>query len=291
MTRIRTYRSIDRERTRPSGWARWLYIVLVLAACIVTLWTVLVSVWQGIGGIHVAAAAAGWLLWSLLVGWLFSLTQRRHEPVGVGWRTAGYVWGLLPALLLAGLVNSWLTHLVPESATQFTAAIVAPIPEESAKWLGVLLLVLMAPRVFHNRLSILLGGLFVGLGFAAMENWRKTFDALSLAPPEAKPAAMLQWFVTRGLVDNPIAHLAFTVTTALGIVSWLYHRDRDPIRRVLVVIGFGLLGCLLHFVNNFLAAIGVGFTILYGLLMIALVIGLLLWARRRDRMDGAIAPA
>jgi RsiW-degrading membrane proteinase PrsW (M82 family) len=191
----------------------------------------------GIIGIAVAAVAL------VLVGWLFLswlgpgftafaallaliplavvlLGVRwidRWEPEPRGLLLFAFLWGGGMAVAAALIVGFTIENAIPVDAVQsaaydFTSSvIVAPIVEETAKGLGVLLIFLFARRAFDGPVDGIVYAAVVAGGFAFTENIE--YFAIELSDPAGSVGEV---FFIRGIL-SPFAHVMFTSMTGLFI--------------------------------------------------------------------------
>lgn len=116
--------------------------------------------------IPLVAAMAPTTLYTLLLWWL-----DRHEKEPIPLLFAAFVWGALPALVLAIVAEIAVGSAVadvfgPGSET----TIVAPVIEETLKALALIGIFIFARREFDGVLDGIIYGALVGFGFAMSEN-------------------------------------------------------------------------------------------------------------------------
>ncbi|MET1035045.1 MAG: PrsW family intramembrane metalloprotease [Arthrobacter sp.] len=140
------------------------------------------------------------------------------------------VWGagasVVLTLLVAEAVTMPLAVLAPAADAELLGAVVqAPLVEELAKGLGVLLVFLVAWSHFDGPIDGIVYGGAVGAGFAFTENILYFSGAVAESGSEA-----LSVFVMRGLL-SPFAHVLFTAWTgfALGLAASRGARGRWPL--------------------------------------------------------------
>ncbi len=108
-------------------------------------------------------------------GFLWWLDRFEKEPPGL--LLFAFIWGAVPAVILALIAEVILDVPISALATSsFTydflgSAIAAPLIEETAKGLAVLLLFLFIRREFDSPVDGLIYGGMAGFGFAAVENY------------------------------------------------------------------------------------------------------------------------
>ena len=111
------------------------------------------------------------IIYALMIWWL-----DRYEKEPVPLLLVAFVWGALPAIILALLLELGLDiplqQFIPGDAERdiTTASLVAPIVEEAVKAIILVVLFIAYKREFDNVLDGVIYGAMVGLGFAFVEN-------------------------------------------------------------------------------------------------------------------------
>jgi protease PrsW len=186
--------------------------------------------------IGLVAAALPVPFYVTLVLWL-----DRYESEPASLLAVAFFWGALVAVFFAIVVNSLGVAVVGaaygEAAADFYGLVVsAPIVEEGAKALALLVLFFWRRDEFDGVLDGIVYAAMVGLGFAMTENVQY-YGAAALE------GNALGVFVVRGLF-SPFAHPLFTAMTGVGL--GLVARTRKPGPRLLLPpLGFAL-AVLLH---------------------------------------------
>jgi RsiW-degrading membrane proteinase PrsW (M82 family) len=262
------------------------------------LFTILVSVALFLGACVMAlvllasgapdAIVIGAVLAALPVGPLVAcyLWLDRYEPEPMSLLGLAFGWGAFVATAVALILQGFDQYFVGTSE-DWSAAIVAPLTEEFAKGLFVVLLLWFR----RNELDGILDGLvyagLVGVGFAFTENILY-FGRAFLAGSEDLGLsggifAVGLTFVLRGVL-SPFAHPLFTVMTGIGFGVAAGTRS-TAVRVFAPVIGY-LAAVLLHSAWNYSAVGGLGaFLTGYALIMVpafALVVAVAVWSRRRE---------
>src|SRR5919206_300842 len=103
--------------------------------------------------------------------YLLDLYEREPLPIVV----AAFLWGAIAATQLAGLANAGWGLVVariggPEFASRWTAALTAPVVEETLKGIGVVLVFLIARDQVDDVMDGFVYGAICGLGFAVVED-------------------------------------------------------------------------------------------------------------------------
>ncbi|HEY8457612.1 MAG TPA: PrsW family intramembrane metalloprotease [Actinopolymorphaceae bacterium] len=204
------------------------------------------------------------------------------EPPGLLWMTL--LWGSCIAVPIALVLNTAAElYLRPVAgarlSTILTGSIVAPIVEEAAKGLFLIILVARRGKEFDGIVDGIVYAGLVAIGFAFIEN----ILYLGRAFADEGLEGGIHVFVLR-CVLSPFSHPLFT--TMIGIAIGVMVRSRRPGRFLLPVLGY-LGAALLHGLWNASSFIlGVGFFLVYALVMVpifVLLVILVLWQRSRER--------
>ncbi|SDQ21746.1 PrsW family intramembrane metalloprotease [Microbacterium sp. cf332] len=198
-------------RARPGGWAVvWVGAVLVLL--LLGLIAYLVTFLGWVASIIGAVLA---LLPLLGVLWVVRAVDRwEPEPPRLLWLALG--WGAVASVVIALGVDLLLTVVLGPARDPFTAAlgsvVQAPIVEEIAKGLGILLLLRIGRRSFDGPVDGVVYGAMIGAGFAFTENILYFADSLI----SGGVAQVTVTFVLRGVL-SPFAHVMFTAATGFAV--------------------------------------------------------------------------
>ncbi len=197
----------------------------------------------------------------------------RWEPEPRSLVVLALAWGAVAGVGIALLVDLAMTVVFGSSQTPagdfFAGVVRAPIVEETAKGLGVLLIFATARRAFDGPVDGVVYGALVGAGFAFTENIQ--YFAVSLIEGGVDQTSTT--FFVRGIL-SPFAHAMFTSVTgfALGLAA---RRGLRPAAAVGPWLA-GLVGAIvLHALWNGSALLG-DFWSLYIALQVPLFIGFLL---------------
>src|SRR5215211_5151973 len=203
-----------------------------------------------------AMSPSGWALsWLLLLLYLipmfllvYLLDAYEREPLSLVF--GALLWGAVAATSMAGLANhDWgavvARLLGPDIAARWTAALTAPLVEETLKAVGVVLVYLIARSEINGVMDGFVYGAMVGLGFAVVENVFYFVGQFG-----GQPAGVVGGFFVRVLASGLYGHVLYTGLTGMGIAWFVTRTDQRVGRRLLVAAGLCLLAVLAHFLWN-----------------------------------------
>jgi len=252
---------------------------LLLGACVMAV-VLLASGAPGAIGVGVVLAA-------LPVGPLVAcyLWLDRYEPEPISLLGMAFAWGALVATAVA-LVLQGIDQYFVGTSQDWSAAIVAPVTEELAKGLFVVMLLWFR----RNELDGILDGLvyagLVGVGFAFTENILYLASAYiggdDIGPGGIEAATGL--FVLRGIF-SPFAHPLFTSCIGIGVGIAVTTR-RSWLRFVAPLVGY-LLAVTFHAAWNTSVFFNDGewFILTYLFAMVPaflMLVGFATWSRRQE---------
>lgn len=208
----------------------------------------------------------------------------RWEPEPKSLLIFAIAWGAIAAVGITLLVGLGISFLVGAQSDFESSVVQAPIVEELAKGLGVLLVFIIGRRAFDGPVDGIVYGALVGAGFAFTENIQ--YFAISLL--EGGEGQLTATFVMRGLM-SPFAHAMFTSLT--GFAMGLAARRSASSGVVLGAGGIGVIGAmLLHALWNGSALFG-NFLVLYIVLQVplfvAFILGVVALRREEERVTRA----
>jgi len=229
----------------------------------------------------------GVLLAALPVGPVIAafLWLDRYEPEPLRLLGAAFGWGAVVATA-AALVLQALDQFILGTPETWSAAIVAPITEEAAKGLFILLLLWMRRHEIDGVLDGIVYAGMVGVGFAFTENILY-LAAAYMGGDDVGPGGLgsaVGVFVVRGIF-SPFAHPLFTAFIGVGVGYAVVSR-RGATRLVAPLVGY-VLAVTAHAAWNGSAFFGGGryFVLTYIVMMVPaflLLAGFATWARRRE---------
>ncbi len=194
----------------------------------------------------------------------------RYEPEPRRYKFAAFVWGGVVAVGIALALEVWIQNTWHLS-DQTTASFIAPLTEEPAKCLFLLLTFVRARRVIDGFLDGLVYAGMVGVGFAFVENIGY-YASSYLGSPDIQVAGaqgVTTTFIVRG-VFSPFAHPLFT--SAFGIAIGLAVTRKSKLAKFVLVVGGLMTSATLHGLWNSSLSIGggAGFLIVYLVLAVVL---------------------
>jgi len=222
---------------QPRNLAFWVYCMLVAAGVFVISGQLSIAAAAYSGALTSGIAAFGLLAIAYL--W-FIHYEDRYTTVPGKLAAAGFVWGGVGAIgAFALLGNDAVMSLYSKTfgasfAFDWGAALTAPINEELAKGAGVLLLLVLAPRLIRSPFDGLILGAFIGLGFQISEDI--SYAWIGAANSFGDFGAAWQTIIARTLASIP-SHWMYTGIFGAGLI-WFIGRPDVPARRAL---GAGLM--------------------------------------------------
>ena len=132
------------------------------------------------------------------------------------------IWGATAATGCALEANQGLTGLWAKAAgvafaSNWSAALTAPVNEELLKAAGVALIVLAAPRAIRGPLDGMIYGALVGLGFQVMENFTYSLNFIPLTGSTDPGAAVAISAALRVVLTALGSHWAMTAVAGAGV--------------------------------------------------------------------------
>lgn len=260
------------------------------------LFTVLISVALFIGACLMAvllvasgapkAMGFGLVLASLPVGPLVAcyLWLDRYEPEPRSLLLLALGWGAFVATTVA-LIFQAVDQFAFHHPETFVGTVVAPLTEEAAKGLFIVLLLLYRRNEFDGILDGIVYAGMIGIGFAFTENILYLGSAyMGVDGNEGGIPGAIAVFVIRG-VFSPFAHPLFTAFTGIGAGIAVGSRSRT-VRFLAPLVGY-LMAVSAHAAWNSSAFFngGRGFILTYLFLMVPaffVLSGFAIWSRRRE---------
>jgi RsiW-degrading membrane proteinase PrsW (M82 family) len=234
-------------------------------------------------GLILALVPVGPLIWVYM--WL-----DRYEPEPRSLLALGLGWGAFVATSGA-LILQLFDSVIFESTDSFNAVVVAPVTEEAAKGLFILLLLLYRRNELDGVLDGLVYAGMVGIGFAFTENILYLTAAYVGDDGQAGGiGGAVGLFIVR-CIFGPFAHPFFTAFTGIGIGIAVGARSQAV--RILAPLGGYVAAVAAHGLWNgsLLLDDGRNAITTYVFLMVPaflLLSGFAVWSRRRE---GAVLTA
>lgn len=228
--------------------AFWLYVVVVALTGIVAI---------GEQNLFREISPGGWLLsWGLVLVYaapvavlVYLLDLYEREPIPL--LTAAFVWGAVAATTLSAIGNAGWGVVVariggPEFAARWTAALTAPIVEETLKGLGVVLIVLIARDEVDDVMDGFVYGALCGLGFAVVED---VFYFIAVFGGDV--GGVLEGFFVRVIASGLYSHVLYTGLVGMAVGTLITRRHgrsrRARLGPAAMLAGAAVLG---HFLWN-----------------------------------------
>jgi len=219
---------------------------------------------------------------------VMALWLDRFEPEPAHTLAQTFAWGASVAVFIALLLNT-LTDgvaqgvLGSEVAALFGSVVTAPVVEEVAKGLALLILFLELKDEFDGVIDGIVYAAMVGLGFAMIENVQYYGTAVQQG---AETSALT--FVVRGML-GPFAHPLFTSMFGIGLGYAREGHGRGS-RVWAPLLGFAL-AVTLHSLWNLAASFEGWFFVGYLVVMVPSFLGVLILIHQSLRREGRIIRA
>ncbi|SDL30975.1 Membrane proteinase PrsW, cleaves anti-sigma factor RsiW, M82 family [Arthrobacter sp. ov407] len=169
----------------------------------------------------------------------------RWEPEPKPLLLFAFVWGAAVSIAVTMLIQPYFSLVAgPASGldyTTFAVTVQAPVVEEFAKSLGLLVLLLFAPKHFNGPVDGVVFAFTIAAGFAFTENILYFGRAIAESSDPGTDLAVV--FFLRGVM-SPFAHAIFTGTTGL-IMGFAARRGRTGLSVLAFVVGL-VPAMLLH---------------------------------------------
>jgi RsiW-degrading membrane proteinase PrsW (M82 family) len=210
---------------QPRNLAFWVYVLLVL----IGLGQFADSV-ASFNSYSVLTAAVVFAIYGAVI-WLLAQRADRYTDLPVRLLVVALVWGAFAATWgMAAVANTAIGDIYAKQFGQrwsldWAAGLSAPITEELAKGAGLVLLIVLAPRIVRTAFDGFIIGLVIGLGFQLLE------DMLYALRNEQGMALVMVLRMLTGVGG----HFAYTAIFCAGLI-YLLGRPAEPRR-----VGRGLL--------------------------------------------------
>jgi len=228
----------------------------------------------------VISLLAGLLPTLLYVGLLYWADRYEKEPGAM--LAAAFVWGAIPAVLVAGIVRLFFrlpAGLVgPQAIEAVRAGAVAPLVEEAIKAAVILLIATRYRLEFDGLLDGVVYGAMVGFGFAMTGNTLSYLGAFALRGF----AGLSSTIFAQGMLYG-LDHALYAAIFGAGL-GWA--RLAQVRRRWLVPVAAFVLAVLVHAGHNLLLRHAVGVSPLTAITTWAgalAVVAVMIWSVRRQQ--------
>ncbi|GAA1560989.1 hypothetical protein GCM10009804_17260 [Kribbella hippodromi] len=191
-----------------------------------------------------SALTGGIVLFGLyLVPWLLLLRhQNRFTAQPASLLATGFIWGGIAATFWIALPanNALLAIWTKVGGTSFAqnwaAGLTAPINEEFAKAIGLVLLIGLAPRLVRSAYDGFIIGAYIGLGFQVFEDVLYVYNGATQVYGVDQLGSSLKMFLIRGAAGI-VSHALFSAIFCAGLM-WILGRsgERKILRGVLTLL-------------------------------------------------------
>ena len=232
---------------QPRNLAFWLYVFGVGSGALTML-----HYFGPRAGFYAPALTGGVLLFGLyLIPWLLLLRHHNRftsQPAGL--LAAAFVWGGVAASFWiaipanGALLDIWSKLGGPPFAADWAAGLTAPVNEEWGKALGLVLILILAPRLVRSAYDGLIIGAFIGLGFQVFEDLLYAYNGAAQAFGIDQTGTTLKMFLIRGAAGI-VSHALFSAIFCAGLM-WVITTvpgERKVTRGVLTM----LMAMVFHF--------------------------------------------
>ncbi len=158
-----------------------------------------------------AGAALVGAIWAIIPAGFYLalfLWLDRYDPEPPGRLMFAFIWGAFIAVFFSAIANGVAASAFGET---MASVVSAPIVEESAKGLGVLIVALFFRKDFDSVVDGIVYAGVAALGFATVEN----IDYYGRSLNEGGVRGLIGTWLARGVL-SPYAHVLFTCMTGIG---------------------------------------------------------------------------
>lgn len=213
----------------------------------------------GFEAISTAAFSAFALFAIYMIPWVWMLRHiDRWTRIPAKLAVYAFLWGALPATFLLALPSNgallgiYNKAVSPTFAQDWGPAFTAPFDEETAKGIGILLLIFIAPRLIRSPFDGFIVGAFVGLGFQILEDASYAINGSLQTFGSDQVGPVIQMVSVRGAAGI-CSHALFSAVFGTGLIYLIGTSTTRPHR--LRGIGLIVLAMLFHGVWDSMAAI------------------------------------
>jgi RsiW-degrading membrane proteinase PrsW (M82 family) len=231
---------------QPRNLAFWVYVWFVVNGAYV--FGSYIASYVGAYGQAIAVSAVFFGFYGALLWW-FTVRIDRYSSQPGKLLVAAFAWGGFAATwMIAANANTPILTLYSKAFGQAWAlnwgpGLTAPFTEELAKGAGLLLLVVLAPRVIRTAYDGFIVGAFLGLGFQVLENVQYSQSAAGSQFGANQIGASAMTVIVRALTGLS-GHILYSAIFGAGLI-YLLGTPGEPRRRVRG-LALMLLALLLH---------------------------------------------
>jgi RsiW-degrading membrane proteinase PrsW (M82 family) len=247
-----------------------------------------------------SAIVVSLLIWTAYtVPWVILLRRAdRYEREPAKLALLAFVWGGFAApyaIAIHGNIafkDLYALLISPEFALNWGSALSAPLVEESAKAIGILLLIALAPHAIRSAFDGLVLGAFIGLGFQVVENVHYSLASAETTFGSDNMAGLMSTVASRGILTGLFSHALFSAIVCAGVV-YLVGTPAEP-RRVVRGLALVVSAVVLHGIFD-AVSVHLGFTeVLIGVNILQVVLLVVAFritvTRERDWLRDLLAP-
>ena len=218
----------------------------------------------------------------MYVGIIYWVDRYEKEPWWL--LAAAFLWGAVPAILIAFFFNTMLSLplllvLGDELGQAAAPSVIGPPVEETVKAIALVAIFIFWRSEIDSPLDGIIYGAMVGMGFAMVENVYYFVETFS----EGGLSAWGINVVLRAVIFG-LNHALFSSFTGLGIAIARLSTNQ-AVKFSLPIAGWAV-AVFLHFLHNFTVTLG-NFFVFVALLFdwggVVLVLGIILWALLQER--------
>jgi RsiW-degrading membrane proteinase PrsW (M82 family) len=211
---------------------------------------------------YVHYSASGWVFSLVLLAiyavpvffLIYYLDVFEREPLSL--LLGAVAWGALVAVSLAGPTNTaWLEIFQKVFGNRFAhewgPAIIGPAIEETLKYLGVVVISLIARHEIEDIFDGFVYGAMIGLGFTVVEDMSYFFNNfIANAGGASEFGVILYGYFIRVIAGGLYTHVLFTGISGMGLAYYVTRLDQPTQRRRAVAVGAFAVAVGAHFFWN-----------------------------------------
>lgn len=226
---------------QPHNLAFWTYALLVATGTLVVIQAYVVPGVKAFDQVLVLAT----LLFGLYTVpfWLFLQHEDRFGSVPAKLAAAAFVFGGTASIGTMALYANeavrslWAKGVSQSFAFDWSAALTAPFVEEISKASGLVLLILLAPRLIRTPFDGLILGAFLGLGFQVVEDLGYALSTAGSGFGADQLHTSQSTIIVR-VVFGIASHWAYSAIVGAGLIYLIGRRPQFEPRRM---VGLGLI--------------------------------------------------